>query len=178
MSAIVRPDKRLAAVPSVQRQPGASAVTAQTATVLIVDDEPSARLTLAAMMEPESCRIVFATGAAGLHERLERINPDVIICDVVMEDMCGDEFFRWLKAHERWHLVPIVAVTRLDSPVVRADLLEAGADSVLVKPCRPQELRAHVHAALRTRRAYARLGVEGCLGSGAIDPRHTTLGCG
>jgi DNA-binding response OmpR family regulator len=45
--------------------------------------------------------------------------------------------------------------------VVRADLLLAGADTVLVKPCSGPELRAHVKAALRTRRKYEKLAVGG-----------------
>jgi DNA-binding response OmpR family regulator len=53
--------------------------------------------------------------------------------------------------------VPINAVTRLDSPVVRADLLNAGADAVAAKPINALELRAMVYAAVRTRRQYRAL---------------------
>lgn len=148
--------------------PGAEGAVAPTAkppesaaqdppTVLIVDDDPTARLTLAAVLSPDGYRIVFASDAVEVRQRLGRINPDVILCDLVMEEMSGDQFFRWLQAHERWRLVPIVGVTGFDNHVVRADLLHAGADSVLVKPCNAPELRAHVRAALRTRRKYAQL---------------------
>lgn len=119
------------------------------ARVLIVDDDVSSRLTLAAMLSPAGYRITFASSASEVRQRLALIDPDVIVCDLVMEDMCGDEFFRWLKAHARWHVVPIVAITQLDDPVVRADLLQAGADSVLGKPCDAHELRAQIRAALR-----------------------------
>lgn len=129
-------------------------------TVLIVDDDPTARLTLAAIIAPDEYHISFATDAAGARERLAHIDPDVIICDLVMGEMSGDEFFRWLQANERWNLVPVIAVTRLDNHIVRADLLLAGADSVLVKPCNGTELRAQVHAALRTRRKYERLALR------------------
>lgn len=126
-------------------------------TVLIVDDDPTARLALAAGLSQDGYRIVFASDAAEVRQRLARVNPDVIVCDLVMEEMSGDQFIRWLQAHERWRLVPIIGVTGFDNQVVRADLLHAGADSVLVKPCRPAELRAHVRAALRTRRKYEQL---------------------
>ncbi|HEY8507999.1 MAG TPA: response regulator [Steroidobacteraceae bacterium] len=120
--------------------------------VLIVDDDVATRLTLAAMLSPVGHRIIFASSAAEVRQRLPLINPDVIVCDLVMEDMCGDEFFRWLKAHARWHVVPIVAITQLNNPLVRADLLDAGADCVLCKPCDAHEFRAQVRAALRIRR--------------------------
>lgn len=132
----------------------------QLPTVLIVDDDPTARLALAAMISPEDYRIAFATDAAELRARLELVEPDVILCDLIMKEMCGDEFIRWIQSHDRWHLVPIIAITRLDNPVVRADLLLAGADAVLVKPCNGPELRAHVAAALRTRRKYERLATH------------------
>jgi DNA-binding response OmpR family regulator len=128
--------------------------------VLIIDDDPTARLALAALMAPDDYRIAFATDASEVRSRLPLINPDVILCDLVMADMCGDEFIRWLQSQERWSLVPVVAVTRIDNAIVRADLLLSGADIVLVKPCSGPELRAHVKAALRTRRKYARLAAR------------------
>lgn len=123
-------------------------------TVLIVDDDSTARLALAAILGPDDYQVHFATSATDLCSRMPLLDPDVMICDLVMEDMCGDELFRWMQAHERWRMVPIIGVTRMDSPVVRADLLDAGADVVLAKPCSAHELRAYVRAALRTRRKY------------------------
>lgn len=130
-------------------------------TVLIVDDDSTARLALAAMMQPEDYRMVFATDAAEARTRLPLIDPDVILCDLVMKEMCGDEFIRWLRAHDRWNLVPVIAITRIDNPVVRTDLLLSGADNVILKSCRAAELRAHVQAALRIRRQYERLAIAG-----------------
>ena len=125
--------------------------------VLIVDDDATSRLALAAMIAPDEYHIVFATDAAELRRRLESIHPDVIVCDLVMEGMNGDEFIRWLQGHDLWRLVPVVGVTRLDNHIVRTDLMLAGADSVLSKPCNGAELRAHVRAALRTREKYKEL---------------------
>jgi two-component system response regulator MprA len=130
-------------------------------TVLIVDDDPTARLALAAMMQPDDYRMVFATDAAEARERLPLIDPDVILCDLVMKEMCGDELIRWLRAHDRWNLVPVIAITRIDSSVVRTDLLLSGADIVVLKPCKGPELRAHVKAALRIRHRYESLAIGG-----------------
>lgn len=65
------------------------------------------------------------------------------------------------KADRRWRYVPIIAVTRLDNPQVRADLLNAGADAIAPKPINAPELRAMVYAAARTRRQYQNLMREG-----------------
>ncbi|WP_210399214.1 response regulator [Steroidobacter denitrificans] len=125
--------------------------------VLIIDDDSTARLTLAAMLHREDRRIVFSANAAEVRGRLESIDPDVIVCDLIMEGMRGDELFRWLKSNERWRLTPIIAITQIDNPVVRADLLDAGADAVLSKKATTQEVRAYVEAALRTRNMYKTL---------------------
>ncbi len=123
--------------------------------VLIIDDDATARLALAAMLASDGNRIAFATSAAEVRHRLDGIDPDVILCDLMMDEMRGDEFFRWLKSSEKWQRVPVIAVTQLDNSIVRADLLDAGADIVLSKNIAPRELRAYVAAALRTRRMYA-----------------------
>jgi DNA-binding response OmpR family regulator len=125
--------------------------------VLIVDDDATARLAMAAMLAPDDYSLTFASDAADVRGRLDQIDPDVIICDLVMRDMCGDELFRWLQEDQRWSLVPVICVTRLDNSTLRADLLHSGADCVLVKPCNGAELRAQVSAALRTRRKFLRL---------------------
>jgi len=133
------------------------------ATILIIDDDPTARLALAAIIAQENYRLMFAASATEVCEHLDDIDPDVILCDRVMEDMSGDEFLRWLKSHPRWDLIPSIGVTGLDSPSARTELLHAGADSVLAKPCNGQELRAHIRAALRTRRKYEQLAMKQCL---------------
>ena len=138
-------------------------------TILVVDDDTTARLTISAMISNEDeYRVVLGTGAAEVRERLALIEPDVIVCDFVMDGVSGDEFFRWLKADRRWRYVPIIAVTRLahgssglDNSQVRADLLNAGADAIAAKPINAAELRAMVYAAARTRRLYQNLMREG-----------------
>jgi DNA-binding response OmpR family regulator len=106
-------------------------------------------------------RVRLDTAVAQARERLASIEPDVIVCDFLMEGVSGDEFFRWLKADRRWRYVPIIAVTRLDNSQVRADLLNAGADALATKPINAPELRAMVYAAARTRRQYQNLMREG-----------------
>jgi CheY-like chemotaxis protein len=131
-------------------------------TILVVDDDTTARLTISAMISNEDeYRVILDSGALEARERLPAIQPDVIVCDFVMDGVSGDEFFRWLKADRHWRYVPIIAVTRLDNPQVRADLLNAGADAIAAKPINAAELRAMVFAAARTRRLYQNLMREG-----------------
>lgn len=126
-------------------------------TVLIVDDDATIRLTFTEVLALEGYRIVVASSADEARAQLDRIQPDVILCDLVMTGTSGDEFFSWLKEHETWRFVPVIAITRVDHPVALAGMLDAGADVVVVKPVRASELRARVAAAWRTRSRYVDL---------------------
>lgn len=121
--------------------------------VLIVEDDAAARLALAAMVRADDLDVVFACDGLDAIRRIDAIEPDVVICDFVMDQMRGDELSSWMKAHERWRLVPIIAVSQFDNPILHADLLGAGADSVVTKENAPRILKAQLRAALRMRRA-------------------------
>lgn len=123
-------------------------------TVFIVDDDAAARLALSCLLADWGCRIVLATSADDARRRLDSVQPDVIVCDLVMPGTNGDQFCRWLKLHPIWRYVPVIAVTQLDDTLVVEALLEAGADDVIVKPAKGRELQARVAAAVRTRDRY------------------------
>ena len=132
------------------------------ATVLIVDDDVTIQLTFSALLWQEGYRIVVAASADEARARLDQIQPDVILCDLLMTGTNGDEFWSWLKEHASWRFVPVIAITRIDHPVAVAGMLEAGADAVVVKPVSGSDLRARVAAALRTRRHYVDLMRNAC----------------
>lgn len=125
------------------------------ARVLIVDDDATARLALAALIRGDDLDVTFACDGLDARSRMDAIRPDVVICDFVMDQMRGDELSSWMKAHEKWRLVPFIAVTQLENPILYADLLGAGADSVVAKENAPRMLRAQLDAALRMRRALS-----------------------
>lgn len=131
-------------------------------TVLIVDDDATIQLTFSALLSQEGYRVAVASSADEARARLDRIQPDVILCDLVMTGTNGDQFCSWLKEHETWRFVPVIVITRIDHPVALAGLLDAGADDVVVKPVGASELRARVAAAWRTRSRYVDLMRSAC----------------
>jgi DNA-binding response OmpR family regulator len=120
-------------------------------TVLIIEDDATMRLALGCMIADDHRQVVLAHSADNALERLPLVDPDIILCDYLLDGMDGREFCRILKAAPRWRHIPIIMVTRMDSEAVVADLLDGGADDVLVKPVRSIELRARLQCALRAR---------------------------
>ena len=69
--------------------------------ILIVDDEPSARRTLKALLLQEGYDLAFAASGQEALDRVEELAPDVILLDVMMPAMDGFAVCQRLKAHEQ-----------------------------------------------------------------------------
>ncbi len=139
------------------RNAGSGGLLGRLETVLIIDDDATMRLALGCMIAEANRQIVLATSADDALERMPLINPDLILCDYLLDGTNGREFCQQLKAAPRWRYVPIIVVTRMDATGIHTDLLKSGADDVLIKPVRAAELRARVLCGLRTRARYFEL---------------------
>jgi two-component system cell cycle response regulator len=132
---------------------------AYTSTILIIDDEPSARDSLEVLLSPQGYELAFAAnGEEGL-QRAAALAPDLILLDVMMPGMDGFEVCRRLRATPHLAEVPIVMVTALDDRPSRLRGIEAGADDFVSKPFNRAELRARVRTITRLNR-YRRLHAE------------------
>jgi len=70
--------------------------------------------------------------------------PDLIISDIRMPEMRGDEFLEYLKHNELFKQIPVVMLSSEDSTSERIRLLEEGAEDYIVKPFNPQELKIRI----------------------------------
>jgi DNA-binding response OmpR family regulator len=144
----------------------AKGVAGRPDTVLIIEDDATMRLALACMVADAHRQVVLARSADDALERMPLVDPDIVICDLLMDGMNGREFCQRMKSARRWRHVPILVVTRMDEQPIITDLLKSGADDVLVKPVHPGELRARLVCRLRTRMRHPEHGDDlGCVGS-------------
>lgn len=70
--------------------------------------------------------------------------PDLIISDIRMPEMSGDEFLKILKSDSMFSSIPVVILSAEDSSSARISLLENGAADYIVKPFNPMELKVRI----------------------------------
>ena len=128
-----------------------------TARVLVVDDEPAVRDSLARTLRFEGYDVVVANDGIAALDAVRTDNPDVVVLDVMMPRMDGLEACRLLRSDHP--TLPVLMLTARDSVGDRVAGLDAGADDYLVKPFALQELLARVRALLR--RSMLAAGGEG-----------------
>lgn len=115
-------------------------------TILVVDDEPTLRETLAEALEADG---YLTIQAADGHEALRRFRadrPDLVVLDLMLPGLSGIEVCRALRAESG---VPIVMLTAKDSEVDKVVGLELGADDYMTKPFSLRELSARIRAVFR-----------------------------
>ena len=123
-------------------------------TILIIDDEPTARETLTAILEGQKYQLELAANGTKALEMLDSLQPDLILLDVMMPNMDGFEVCRRIRSNPKLAEVPIILLTALDD---RASLLrgiESGADDFLSKPVVRHELIARVRTITRLNRYH------------------------
>ena len=120
--------------------------------ILIVDDDPSSRETLLAVLEGQGYRIETAANGADGIRLAEQFRPDLILLDVMMPKMDGFEVCRRLRSSPALAEIPIVILTALDDRASLLAGLDAGADDFLSKPVDGHELRARARVITRLNR--------------------------
>lgn len=125
-----------------------------TATVLVIDDDPSVRDSVVAYLDDCDYRLQSASGAADALSQIEASVPDLVICDLKMPGMHGIELLERIKQGHPELPVIVVSGAGVMDDVVRA--LRLGADDFLVKPILDLEVLAHsVRKSLERRRLQA-----------------------
>ena len=134
--------------------------SARVARILVVDDEPAIRESLAFALERQGFAIEEAETLAEARARAPA--ADLILLDLVLPDGSGLDFLRQLRTRSD---VPAIVLTSRDDEQDRVLGLELGADDYVVKPFSPREVAARVRAVLRRVRPAGEAGDEGAPGS-------------
>lgn len=102
-------------------------------TVLIVDDHPGTCAYLSYALRKHH-RVIEATNGEEALEIVKDIDPDLVVSDIMMPVMDGNELCRTIKSNTSLNHVPVFLVTASAVPTLKHEGLESGADDYLVKP--------------------------------------------
>ncbi|HWB09806.1 MAG TPA: ATP-binding protein [Pirellulales bacterium] len=122
-------------------------------TILVVDDTAEIRALLGELLS-DDYRVVFARDGAEGMEMALRHAPDLIISDVMMPRVDGQEFCRRVRANPQTRQTAFVLLTARTELSMKVLGLDCGADDYLTKPFEEQELKARVRSLLKLRRLH------------------------
>jgi DNA-binding NtrC family response regulator len=126
-------------------------LAADTATILIVDDEPLNVDLLEQELDAAGYRTLAASRGESALAVAAKTQPDLILLDVMMGGIDGYETCRRLKASEATRSIPVIFLTALHETFEKVRAFKLGAVDYVTKPFETEELLARVgtHIALR-----------------------------
>jgi len=145
-------DMQLSAV-LIENTEGDNANAGKKPLLLVVDDHEDIRNYIVQLFKANFKVIVAADGLAGYQKACEFI-PDIIISDVMMQGVDGNELCRRLKSDEQTRHIPVILLTSLNTDAGRIEGYQTGADAYIVKPFSKLVLESRVHNLLEQRKQW------------------------
>jgi len=142
--------------------------------VLIVDDDPEITALLTELLTGDGLRCETASDGGTAVELAVALRPHLVLLDLSLPVISGDEVFARLRADHRTRYIPIVFLTAAANRKAMISHLLAGGDDYVTKPFDIDELSARVQATLRRARTLGGLNpISGLAGNSAIHEEMT-----
>lgn len=119
--------------------------------ILLVEDDKLQAKTTKEYLEKAGHEIVWVENGRAAIKSAKTASFDLIVLDLILPDLDGNEVCRWLKSNKDTQDIPIIILSARDSTREKVYGLEAGADDYLPKPYDASELKARIYACLRTK---------------------------
>jgi len=117
-------------------------------TVLVVEDDPKIRQLLKIYLTKEGYEVTEAVDGLEAKEKIEALDPCILILDLMLPKISGEELSRWVREDLK-SMMPIIMLTAKVSEKDRIQGFKLGADDYVVKPFSPAELMVRIEAVLR-----------------------------
>lgn len=142
--------------------------------ILIADDEPLNVKLLEAHLSREDYNVFSAYDGPTALEKVETIQPDLILLDIMMPGLNGYEITKRLKASAKTKDIPIILITSLTGLDDKTKGMQAGADEFLNKPVNKTELSTRVKSLIRLKKYHEQLKSRNNSESSLIKSTQTT----
>ncbi|HEV2659824.1 MAG TPA: histidine kinase dimerization/phospho-acceptor domain-containing protein, partial [Ktedonobacteraceae bacterium] len=113
------------------------------AAILVIEDNQEMAQFIANILIPDYHVTLAHDGQDGLEKALKD-QPDLVLCDVMMPRMNGEQFLRAFRQHAKFDAIPVMILSAQTDSLLRVRLLHLGAQDFLLKPFQPDEVRARV----------------------------------
>lgn len=140
--------------------------------ILVVDDDERLRGLLKKFLSENGFIVATASDAADARKRLESLDVDLLVLDVMMPGETGIEF---AEDYRKKSDTPILMLTAMGETEDRIKGLETGVDDYLTKPFEPRELLLRIHSILRRMPSKEALQETISLGAVLFDPIRAEL---
>ncbi|MBF0229780.1 MAG: response regulator [Desulfamplus sp.] len=127
--------------------------------ILVVDDEANNRKLLQQMLK-DSYKISFAVNGREAIEVCKKVNPDMILLDIMMPEMDGFEACRYLKSDPKSADIPIIFITAMNDNQDEAAGFEAGCVDYITKPISKPIVIARINTHLTISKQKKELGLQ------------------
>lgn len=111
--------------------------------VMVIDDDEDVRVLLETQLNNYFTVSTAANGLKGL-EKLDEIQPDIVVCDVMMPEIDGFEFTKRLKTNFNISHIPVILLTAYSSEEHQLKGIKVGADAYITKPFSIKYLLARI----------------------------------
>lgn len=120
------------------------------APILVADDSQILRELIKSFLVREGfTNIHLVADGRQVLERLDDIQPDILILDIMMPEMDGFEVCRQIRKNPKFARLPILVQTALEDSEERLEVFQVGATDLVLKPLNGQELAARVKVHLQ-----------------------------
>ena len=107
--------------------------------ILVVDDEPDILKVLSLRLEKTGYKVAYGRNGQEALDLARQMVPDLIVLDIYLPDINGDDVTRILKKDKKLKDIPVILISATATSVAqRAE--ECGATGYITKPFEPEEL--------------------------------------
>lgn len=131
---------------------GRDVPSTHTGVILVVDDDEPNRDMLARRLERLGHQLALAASGREALERLRERPFDLVLLDLQMPDLSGDDVLAQMKADPAWRDLPVIVLSASDDAGRVARCILLGAEDHLSKPFDPVLLQARIQACLERKR--------------------------
>ena len=131
-----------------------------TSKIMIIEDNCITLNQLQDYLIDQGYRIIPCKQSETAQQLLGEVTPDLILLDIIMPNIDGYQFCKWLRSHSRLKRVPIVFLTALNSLEDKLEGFQMGGDDYITKPFEMEELLARVQAIIKRSKSYYEISMK------------------